>query len=65
MRTKAGGIGFALSDRIRAHRWDEVGFIIVMITVVVALIDFLSHVLRAWVIKSGSNRPLLSKERAS
>ena len=29
----AGGIGFALSDRIRAHRWDEVGFIIILITV--------------------------------
>ena len=32
----AGGIGFALSDRIRAHRWEEVGFIIIMIIVVVA-----------------------------
>ena len=55
----AGGIGFALSDRIRAHRWDEVGFIIIMIIVVVALIDFLSHLLRTRVIKAGANRPLV------
>ncbi len=55
----AGGIGFALSDRIRAHRWDEVGFIIIMIIVVVALIDFLSHLLRTRVIKAGTHRPIL------
>jgi phosphonate transport system permease protein len=55
----AGGIGFALSDRIRAHRWEEVGFIIVLITVVVALIDLLSHLLRTRVIRSGLSRPLL------
>jgi len=56
----AGGIGFALSDRIRAHRWDEVGFIIIMIIVVVALIDFLSHTLRTRIIKAGVNRPMLT-----
>ncbi len=56
----AGGIGFALSDRIRAHRWEEVGFIILLITAVVALIDLVSHLLRTRVIKSGLNRPLLS-----
>lgn len=55
----AGGIGFALSDRIRAHRWDEVGFIILLITVTVAVIDFLSHLLRGWVIKAGLRRPLV------
>ena len=60
----AGGIGFALSDRIRAHRWDEVGFIIVMIIVVVALIDFLSHLLRTHVIKAGANRPLVLTDDA-
>jgi len=58
----AGGIGFALSDRIRAHRWDEVGFIIIMIIVVVALIDFLSHLLRTRVIKAGIHRPLVPME---
>ena len=55
----AGGIGFALSDRIRAHRWDEVGFIMIMIIIVVALIDFLSHLLRTHVIRAGVNRPLI------
>ena len=55
----AGGIGFQLSDRIRAHRWDEVGFIVIMITVVVALIDAISHLLRTRVIKAGLNRPVL------
>jgi phosphonate transport system permease protein len=58
----AGGIGFALSDRIRAHRWEEVGFIIIMVIVVVALIDFLSHLLRTRVIKAGANRPLVLTE---
>jgi phosphonate transport system permease protein len=61
----AGGIGFALSDRIRAHRWDEVGFIIIMIIVVVALIDFLSHLLRTRVINAGGNRPLVLMEDAA
>ena len=61
----AGGIGFALSDRIRAHRWDEVGFIIIMIIVVVALIDFLSHLLRTRVIKAGTGRPLVLSDNAA
>ena len=61
----AGGIGFALSDRIRAHRWDEVGFIIIMIVVVVALLDFLSHTLRTKVLKSGLNRPLVENDQAA
>jgi phosphonate transport system permease protein len=59
----AGGIGFALSDRIRAHRWDEVGFIILMIIVVVALIDFLSHLLRTKVIKAGTGRPMFAADK--
>lgn len=53
----AGGIGFELSDRIRAHRWDEVGFIIVMIVVAVALIDLLSHALRRRLIHAGREMP--------
>jgi phosphonate transport system permease protein len=56
----AGGIGFALSDRIRAHRWEEVGFIVLLITVVVALIDLLSHLLRTRVLRAGLDRPVLS-----
>ena len=60
----AGGVGFALSDRIRAHRWDEVGFMIIMIVVVVALIDFLSHMLRTRAITSGLDRPMVTVEGA-
>jgi phosphonate transport system permease protein len=42
----AGGIGFQLSDRIRALRWDEASFIILMILAAVALIDTGSASLR-------------------
>lgn len=42
----AGGIGFQLSDRIRALRWDEASFIILMILATVALIDAGSAALR-------------------
>lgn len=42
----AGGIGFQLADRIRAHRWDEAAFIIVMIIAAVAAIDAVSHAVR-------------------
>ncbi len=42
----AGGIGFQLSDRIRALRWDEAAFIILMILATVALIDWGSAALR-------------------
>lgn len=54
----AGGIGFQLADRIRAHRWDEVCFIILMIVVTVALIDMLSHTIRRRFIQVGKNRSL-------
>jgi phosphonate transport system permease protein len=60
----AGGIGFALSDRIRAHQWDQVGFIIIMIIVVVAAIDFVSHMLRARLINAGMKRPLMALDDA-
>jgi phosphonate transport system permease protein len=53
----AGGIGFQLSDRIRAHYWDQVGFIIVMIIVAVALIDVVSHFLRSRLINAGTEHP--------
>jgi phosphonate transport system permease protein len=53
----AGGIGFQLSDRIRAHYWDQVGFIIVMIIVAVALIDVVSHFLRSRLINAGTELP--------
>lgn len=55
----AGGIGFQLSDRIRAHRWDEVSMIIIMIIGAVALIDLASHALRRRFTEGGRGRPLV------
>jgi phosphonate transport system permease protein len=46
----AGGIGFQLSDRIRAHNWEEACFILILILVTVAGIDWLSKHLRMWLI---------------
>ncbi|MHC0054583.1 phosphonate ABC transporter, permease protein PhnE [Actibacterium sp. D379-3] len=42
----AGGIGFLLSDRISAYRWDEAWSIIFLIIAMVYLIDWLSGLLR-------------------
>lgn len=42
----AGGIGFLLSDRIGAYRWDEAWSIILLIIVMVYVIDALSAVIR-------------------
>ncbi len=52
----AGGIGFQLSDRIRAHRWDEVSFIILMIVGAVFVIDMISRFLRAKLIHAGKRQ---------
>ncbi|MCS6891379.1 MAG: phosphonate ABC transporter, permease protein PhnE [Rhodovarius sp.] len=49
----AGGIGFQLSDRIRALRWEEAAFIILMILVMVAVIDSISGALRRRLLASG------------
>jgi phosphonate transport system permease protein len=46
----AGGIGFQLSDRIRAHHWEEACFILIVILVTVACIDVLSKNLRMAII---------------
>lgn len=61
----AGGIGFQLADRIRAHRWDEVSFIILMIVVTVALIDLASHHIRRRFIQAGGTRRLDGEARAA
>ena len=53
----AGGIGFELSDRIRAHQWDQVGFLILMIIVAVAVIDIISFTLRNRLINAGRDLP--------
>jgi phosphonate transport system permease protein len=42
----AGGIGLYLAEVIRTYEWDKVAFIILMVLVTVALIDFLSTRLR-------------------
>jgi phosphonate transport system permease protein len=46
----AGGIGLALSDRIRINNWDEVAFIILLILAMVAAIDWGSRKLRMKII---------------
>jgi phosphonate transport system permease protein len=47
----AGGIGFMLSDRIGAYRWDEVWSIIILIVVMVYVIDAFSARIRMWLIR--------------
>lgn len=42
----AGGIGFLLSDRISAYRWDEAWSIIFLIIAMVYVIDWLSGMIR-------------------
>jgi len=49
----AGGIGLQLSDRMRVNNWDEAAFIILMILVTVAAIDFASKRLRTALIGAG------------
>ena len=46
----AGGIGFQLSDRIRAYNWEETSFIVILILITVALIDWVSGKLRTMLI---------------
>ncbi|EPX85265.1 phosphonate ABC transporter, permease protein PhnE [Salipiger mucosus] len=43
----AGGIGFLLSDRIAAYKWDEAWSIIFLIIAMVYVIDWLSGIVRA------------------
>lgn len=50
----AGGIGLALSDRIRINNWDEVAFIILLILGMVAVIDWASRKLRLKLIRPAS-----------
>ena len=42
----AGGIGFLLSDRIAAYKWDEAWMIIFLIIAMVYVIDWLSGKIR-------------------
>lgn len=54
----AGGIGFLVYDRLQGRFWDQVGALLLIILVTVALIDFLSARLRRALIR-GSDAPLL------
>jgi len=42
----AGGIGLALSDRLRLNNWDEVAFIVLLILAMVGVIDTASRAIR-------------------
>ncbi|MCX7371678.1 MAG: phosphonate ABC transporter, permease protein PhnE [Alphaproteobacteria bacterium] len=42
----AGGIGLQIAERIRVRHWDEVAFIIILLVITVAAIDWLSRRLR-------------------
>jgi phosphonate transport system permease protein len=46
----AGGIGLQIAERIRVRYWDEVAFIILLMIITVAAIDWLSGRLRRWLI---------------
>lgn len=47
----AGGIGLALSDRIRINNWDEAAFIVLMILAMVAVIDLIGRAVRLRLIR--------------
>lgn len=48
----AGGIGLALADRMRINNWDEAAFIILLILVAVAAIDWASRSIRMRLIRA-------------
>jgi phosphonate transport system permease protein len=52
----AGGIGLQLSEQIRTYNFDQVAFIVLMILVAVAIIDWISGNLRAAMIGRGPAR---------
>lgn len=47
----AGGIGLALADRIRINNWDQAAFIMLVILVTVAAIDWISRRVRLRLIR--------------
>lgn len=52
----AGGIGLYLAEMIRTYEWDRVAFIILMILVTVAAIDFVSSRLRLAIVGERTGR---------
>jgi phosphonate transport system permease protein len=53
----AGGIGLQLAEQIRTYDFDQVAFVIIMILVTVAAIDWLCARLRFAVIGPAARRP--------
>jgi phosphonate transport system permease protein len=51
----AGGIGLYLAEMIRTYEWDNVAFIILMVLVTVAIIDFISSRLRLAIVGERSS----------
>jgi phosphonate transport system permease protein len=51
----AGGIGLHLAEMIRTFEWDRVAFIILLVLVTVAVIDFASSKLRLAIIGERPN----------
>jgi len=61
----AGGVGFLLSDRLRAYAWQEACLIIILIVITVYAIDYLSKIIRERFIygdKHVVSGPVLDKE---
>ncbi|MDG2205172.1 MAG: phosphonate ABC transporter, permease protein PhnE [Alphaproteobacteria bacterium] len=61
----AGGVGFLLSDRLRAYAWQEACLIIILIVFTVYAIDYLSKIIRERFIygdKHAVSGPILDKE---
>lgn len=54
----AGGIGYLVYDRLQGRIWDQVGALLLIILLTVALIDFISGKLRRHLIK-GKEGPLI------
>ena len=52
----AGGIGFLLSDRLRAYEWQEACLIIILIVITVYAIDYMSKIFRERFIFGDKNR---------
>ncbi|CAN7530440.1 phosphonate ABC transporter, permease protein PhnE [Bradyrhizobium sp. LjRoot220] len=52
----AGGIGLYLSNEINQQNWDHVAFLIIMVLITVAVIDFISARLRFAIIGRGAVR---------
>ncbi len=52
----AGGIGLRLSERIQINAWDQVAYVIVLVLITVAVIDFVSRLLRMRLIGTASRR---------